>query len=102
MLCAKILFCFEVMILNNYSMTLPNYTIGEKAYESIPEVCKKCGSTAVIVGGKTAMEKAAEKIRSHSAGIKILDEIFYGGECSYENVEKALRGLKKTTMARLP
>lgn len=79
------------MILNNYSMSLPNYTIGEKAYEVIPQFCKKCGSTAVIIGGKTAMEKAAAKIRSYADGIKILAEVFYGGECSYENVEALMK-----------
>lgn len=31
-------------------MTLPNYTIGEMAYEQIPTFCGKHGSTAVIIG----------------------------------------------------
>ncbi|MGN1136141.1 MAG: iron-containing alcohol dehydrogenase family protein [Oscillospiraceae bacterium] len=82
------------MKLNNYSMTLPNYTIGEKAYEQIPTFCGRFGGKAVIVGGKTAMEKAAAKIRSNSGGINILDEVFYGGECSYENVDALMRNEK--------
>ena len=79
------------MFLNNYSMTLPNYTIGERAYEQIPTFCGKHGSTAVMIGGKTALAKAAEKIRSYAGEIKILDEVFYGGECSYENVDLLMK-----------
>lgn len=90
-MCAQNHYGFEVIFLNNYSMTLPNYTIGEKAYEQIPIFCGKHGSTAVMIGGKTALEKAAAKIRSCAGGIKILDEVFYGGECSYENVDMLMK-----------
>lgn len=72
--------------MNNYSMTLPDYTIGEAAYDSIEAFCLCRGKTAVMIGGKTAMEKAAEKIAAHCGTIELLDRIWYGGECSYENV----------------
>ena len=77
--------------MNNYSMTLPNYTIGERAYEQVPTFCEKYGSTAVMIGGKTALAKAAEKIRLNAGEIKILDEVLYGGECSYENVDLLMK-----------
>lgn len=72
-------------------MTLPNYTIGERAHEQIPTFCENYGSTAVMIGGKTALAKAAEKIRLNAGEIKILDEVLYGGECSYENVDLLMK-----------
>lgn len=72
--------------MNNYSMTLPDYTIGEQAYANIDAVCSVRGKTAVIIGGKTAMEKAAASIASYCRTIQITAQLWYGGESSYENV----------------
>lgn len=77
--------------MNNYSLTLPNYSIGEKAYEDIPVFCSKAGKTAVLIGGKTALEKASRKIRDNANDIEIIGEILYGGECSFENVELLMK-----------
>lgn len=41
---------------------LPSYTVGVDAYKAVPEVTRRFGSTAVIIGGKTAMEKAASRL----------------------------------------
>lgn len=72
--------------MNNYSMTLPNYSIGESAYSDIPYFCRKWGSTAVMIGGKTAMQKAAFLIAKAARGIRLTGQLWYGGEASYENV----------------
>ena len=45
-------------MLENYSIYLPQYSIGERIYEKIGEICDAYGRSAVIIGGKTAMEKA--------------------------------------------
>ena len=42
----------------------PSYTIGEDAYASIPSICSDFGSSAVIIGGRTALEKAEKSIIS--------------------------------------
>ncbi|MBO5278212.1 MAG: iron-containing alcohol dehydrogenase family protein [Lachnospiraceae bacterium] len=75
--------------MENYDIYLPSYSIGTRIYDKIPEICSAYGKTAVIIGGRTALKAAAEKIRSAAAGsgIIILEEIWYGGEASYENVE---------------
>lgn len=74
--------------MDNYSMFLPSYTIGDRAYEKIGEVCSRYGKTAVVVGGYKAM--AAIKPYLDTAilltGIKILGYVWFGGECSYGNV----------------
>lgn len=76
----------EVLGLENYSISLPGYTIGEKAYEKIDEICTPFGSKAVCVGGKTAISKVKDLILQ-STKLNILDFIWYGGEASYENID---------------
>lgn len=73
--------------MENYSISLPSYTIGERAYEKIDEICLSFGKKAVCIGGKTAISKVKDLIEK-STSIKILDFVWYGGEASYENVEK--------------
>ena len=73
--------------MNNYCMTLPSYTIGERAYEDIYRFCSPFGKTAVMIGGKTALSVASEKIIANCGGISVSAKIWYGGESSYENVE---------------
>ncbi|WP_295361899.1 iron-containing alcohol dehydrogenase family protein [uncultured Pseudoramibacter sp.] len=73
-----------------YSIYLPNYTIGHGVYEKIPIVCRDYGMSAVIIGGKTALSKAEAKIRkaAEAGGMQITGTLWYGGECTYENMEK--------------
>lgn len=70
-----------------YSVNLPSYTIGEKCYEAIPHEARFYGKTAVVIGGKTAMSKAKDKILEgiKDSGIEILDFVWYGGDSTYEN-----------------
>lgn len=76
-------------MLKNYSVTLPSYSIGDNVYSLVPEICRKSGSTAVVIGGKTAVEKIKKLLLDSikNTDISISDFIWYGGEASYENVE---------------
>jgi glycerol dehydrogenase len=76
--------------MNNYSMHLPSYSIGENVYNKIPEICEPYGKKVVAIGGKKAMAAARDKIVKKCAGseLTILDFIWYGGEATYENVEE--------------
>ncbi|MBQ2390721.1 MAG: iron-containing alcohol dehydrogenase family protein [Clostridia bacterium] len=75
--------------MENYSMLLPNYSIGKTVYDKIGQYCIRYGSSAVIIGGKTALEKAEYIIKKHmcDAKITVTDTLWYGGEASYENVD---------------
>ncbi len=74
--------------MKNYSIHMPSYSIGDRVYEKIKEICSPYGATAVVIGGYTAMEKSKEKLLSAAKGaVDILDFIWYGGEASYENVD---------------
>lgn len=70
-----------------YSVNLPSYTIGEGCYQEIPAKARFLGRTAVVIGGKTAMSKAKEKLLQGVQGsdVEILDFIWYGGDSTYEN-----------------
>lgn len=71
----------------NYSVYLPSYSIGTDCYAQVPHVTRFYGKTAVVVGGKTAMSKAKDKLLAALAGscVTVLDFIWYGGDSSYEN-----------------
>lgn len=71
------------------TVTLPNYMIGEDVYRKAGAILKKHGTTAVVVGGKTAMEKAADEIIESlkADGISVTGKVWFGGDSTYENVE---------------
>ena len=76
--------------MENYSMYLPSYSIGETIYSQIPSVCAPYGSAIVLIGGHRALAAAEPGIRKGIAGssLRILEVFWYGGEASYENVER--------------
>lgn len=69
---------------------LPNYTIGNNAYQNICEICSKSGTKIVLIGGKTALEKAKDEILNEIANtnLKVIDIVWYGGEAALENVKE--------------
>lgn len=71
------------------TVTLPNYMIGDDVYRKAGAILKKHGKTAVVVGGKTAMEKAADEIIESlkADGISVTGKVWFGGDSTYENVE---------------
>ena len=75
---------------HTYSEFLPSYSVGVDCYKAIPEIVKPYGKKAVAVGGKTAMKKSKKALLEGIKGsdIEIIDFVWYGGDSSYENVEK--------------
>ncbi len=73
--------------MKDYAVYLPSYSIGEHVYEQIGDICGTYGKTAVLIGGEKALKAAEAKIRRAAEGkIHVLDTLWYGGECSEENV----------------
>ena len=85
-----------------YSVNLPSYTIGEGCYGEIPKTARFLGRTAVVIGGKTAMAKAREKLLEavEDSDMEILDFVWYGGDSTYENGNALmqLEAVKKADM----
>lgn len=75
--------------MNNYDLYLPSYCVGNNVYEKIKDVCFQYGKKAVVIGGYKGMDAAKEKLNkaAKEAEISILDYLWFGGECTYENVE---------------
>ena len=73
----------------SYSVFLPSYSVGEDCYQQIPYVTRKYGKTAVVIGGKTAMEKARQELDAAVQGSDVKSWITYGTAVirNYENVE---------------
>ena len=88
--------------MKHYSIFLPSYTIGTDAYEEMGVICRPYGTQAVVIGGKRAMEAAREELTAAAAkgAIQILDFVWFGGECSFKNVE-ALENNPKVREAEL-
>ncbi len=69
---------------------IPGYTIGEDAYRDVVPVCLGSGAKAVVIGGKNALAAAMGKLRAavEASPLRIIDELWYGGEASFENAER--------------
>ena len=75
--------------MKGYHIYIPNYSVGADCYKEIPWVTRKYGKKAVVIGGKTAMDKVKNALLDGIDGseLEITDFVWYGGEASYENVE---------------
>ena len=90
------------MNLENYEMNLPSYSIGDKVYDKIDEICSKYGSKALVIGGEKAISAAKDKLLKavENSTITIIDFIVFGNDCTYSTIEKlrALDEYKKADM----
>ena len=79
----------------NYTVTLPHYSVGPNCYDNIGEVTHFLGKTAAVVGGETALEKAGPQLRAglEKAGIEIVDWFVYGKDATMANVERITSNL---------
>lgn len=76
--------------MENYSINLPSYSIGDNVYEKIEKICSPYGSKAVVIGGHKAINSAKELLISATKDTKvsIIDFVWYGGESCFENVDE--------------
>ena len=76
--------------MGNYNVYLPSYSVGAGCYKEIPNVARRLGKKAVVIGGRTAIEKAKDALLDGIANsdMQIVDFIVYGDDSTYENVDK--------------
>ena len=62
----------------SYNVFLPSYSVGTDCYKQIPYVTRKYGTKAVVIGGKTAMQKAKPELDNaiKDSNVEILDYIW--------------------------
>ena len=44
--------------MGNYNVYLPSYSVGAGCYSEIPKVARRLGNKAIVIGGRTAIDKA--------------------------------------------
>ena len=69
--------------MQNYSISLPSYSIGESVLERIGEVCSPWGRRAVLIGGERALSAIAGKLTEcvlRDGRIELSGPLKYGGK----------------------
>lgn len=76
--------------MEGYSIYLPCYTIGHRIYENVGNVVLDYGSKAAIITGHKSWDAAGTHLTEacERNGVTITGVLYYGGECTYENVEQ--------------
>ncbi len=76
----------------NYSVYLPNYSVGPDCYKEIPYVTRHYGKKACVIGGETALSKATQALKDGVAGsnVELTGFLPYGGDSTYENGQALL------------
>lgn len=74
--------------MQNYDLFLPSYCIGNDVYSKIKDICLEYGEKAVVIGGHKGMNAAKDKLikAAEEAKIEILDFVWFGNDCTYDNV----------------
>ena len=73
------------------TIQMSDYTVGEDAFDAIPETLAAYGAkTVVLVGGRRALDAAAPGITAALAGtgVAILDTVVYGTDSTRTNVNR--------------
>ena len=71
------------------------YTEGRDAISYLYEVCGRLGKRVLVIGGKTALEKAGEKLgKALSGHFDVIATVLYGDECSKNRAEAIYREYK--------
>jgi len=78
--------------MENYSIFLPSYSIGEDVYRDIPRICGPYGKKILAVGGHRAIASVRKQLTEavRGSGLEIMDFLWFGGIPSYENVDRLL------------
>ena len=88
--------------MNTYTNCLPAWSVGPDCYKEVFSVVRRYGRTAAVVGGKTALSKAYDKLAAAVAGtgLTLTRPIWYGGNSTYENGDMvaALEEVKNADM----
>ena len=76
--------------MKSYSVYFANYTIGEDAYDLVPEVCAPYGERILLIGGKKAFEAAEDLLGKalEGSGLHIVGRGVFGEGCTPGNIER--------------
>ena len=73
------------------TVDMSDFTVGDDAFDAIPETLAKFGAKKVVLaGGKRALAAAAPGIKASLEGtdVEVTDTIVYGKDCTQENIDR--------------
>ncbi len=67
-----------------------SYSIGEKPYEEVVQVCTMYGRRILLIGGAKGLQAGKKCLEEMIAGssLEIADTVLYGHDCTYGNINK--------------
>lgn len=76
----------------SYTVTLPHYSVGADCYKEVPEICSMYGKNAVVIGGKTALQKTRPYLEEalQDSALQVLDYLWYGGNSTDTNANNLI------------
>ncbi|MBN2259230.1 MAG: iron-containing alcohol dehydrogenase family protein [Clostridiales bacterium] len=76
--------------MKNKSITFPNYSIGNEVFNELSQNDNIKNKNILIVSGKNAWLNAENDVVAgmKKADVKEFTNVWYGGECSFENINK--------------
>lgn len=76
--------------MKSYSVFFANYTIGEDAYEQVPQVCLPYGKKIFLIGGAKAMAAAKGLLEKSVKGtdLTVVDAVEFGEDCTYQTIDR--------------
>lgn len=76
--------------MKSYSVFFANYTIGEDAYDMVPQVCRRYGTRILMIGGEKAMDAAAPLLEAalKDADLSIVDRVIFGKDCTTAQIAR--------------
>ncbi|MDW7675396.1 MAG: iron-containing alcohol dehydrogenase family protein [Bacillota bacterium] len=75
----------------------PRYYRGINVISEMGKVCSLFGKRAVLIGGHKAFGAAKEKVvvALTESGIEVVDALWYGGECTWNNIDSVAAKVKE-------
>lgn len=72
------------------TVNLPNFTIGENAYNEIATYCAPFGKKVTIIGGKKALKASQDRILNaiDSTELEVVDTVWYGENANLSNIDR--------------
>ena len=76
--------------MENYTVTLPHYSVGSRCYEELGPVAALYGRKVAVVGGETALQKAGAQLKAaiEAAGLEVTEWSVYGKDATMANVRR--------------
>ncbi|WKY44911.1 iron-containing alcohol dehydrogenase family protein [Eubacteriaceae bacterium ES2] len=73
-----------------YNVNISNYRVGETAYDQVEEICSEYGKKVAVIIGNHGYYQARPYLDDElkNSSLNLSEPIYYGGNCTYENIEK--------------